>query len=53
MDPNACLNEIRDLTGRRYDTLGPDEAARLAELLDALDAWLTRGGCLPTAWARS
>lgn len=47
MDPNATLAAIREITGR-------DEHAdpELAELVDALDQWLSKGGFLPAAWQR-
>lgn len=54
MDPNANLAEQRQLL-RKYRTrnrLTAGEAARLAELTDALDEWLSNGGFLPDAWRR-
>jgi hypothetical protein len=55
MDPNANLEEMREiaktiLSGEEYDT-GYD-AVRLAELVEALDEWITKGGFLPKAWSR-
>jgi hypothetical protein len=46
MDPNACLAEIRSLTSSFKNT----ECFRLAELVDALDDWLSHGGFKPTEW---
>jgi hypothetical protein len=48
MDPNATLAAIRELLAS--DT--PD-VIELAELMEALDMWLSRGGFLPTDWERS
>jgi len=58
MDPNANLEEQRRLTQKLLSlTVGeadlPDlhsDAVRLAELVEALDVWLTRGGFLPSEW---
>lgn len=54
MDPNANLAELRRLTRRAlYDNdLTPAEVTRLAELVEALDEWLAKGGSLPDAWAK-
>jgi hypothetical protein len=43
MDPNATLDLLRDELER-----GELECA--AELFDALDTWLKRGGFLPSDW---
>lgn len=53
MDPNAALAEIREITAHILDGK-PDsgQALRLAELSEALDEWLSKGGFLPSAWAR-
>ena len=56
MDPTECLAEIRRLTAKRnndpssFDTV---DAAMLCELVDGLDAWLTKGGFLPSQWRRT
>jgi hypothetical protein len=56
MDPNATLKEMRWLAAWLTSTEAhdPDEEAmnadRLAELVKALDGWLSRGGFLPSAW---
>ena len=56
MDPDANLKEQREIVkdlidGNDYDT---DEwlamANRLADLVEALDGWLSNGGFLPLAW---
>ena len=53
MDPNANLKEQRQIAGRFEKSLAePGDGERLAELVDALDDWLSRGGFLPTAWER-
>jgi hypothetical protein len=56
MDPNANLAEQRRIAerlimnqiGREQERL--HDAARLAELVEALDEWITNGGFLPDAW---
>ncbi len=52
MDPDANLKEQRDLLRkfRKRNRLTAGEAARLAELVDSLDEWISRGGFLPEAW---
>lgn len=46
MDPDVCLAEIRAI----LDKPDADAYADLAERVEALDQWLTRGGFLPAAW---
>ena len=59
MDPNANLERCRRLANRliaqeenqrrsgdNHDTAGYE----LAELFQALDEWISRGGFLPRAW---
>lgn len=59
MDPDANLKAQRDLVkslregaeyGQPFDEVDVD---RLLELVQALDEWVSRGGFLPKAWARS
>lgn len=56
MDPNANLEETRRLTARilaDFDAERPvcsADAARLADLAQALDEWISRGGFLPVEW---
>lgn len=53
MDPNACLDELLRLVAGFHDSeeeLNPDDVERVAELLLALDGWLTGGGFLPARW---
>lgn len=60
MDPNATLVEmlaLAEMIQQEYgDTDGngvdQDDANRLAELVEALNGWITRGGFLPKAWER-
>lgn len=55
MDPNATLEELRNLASLAADQHGGDPdadylAARMAELFQALDEWLSKGGFAPAAW---
>jgi hypothetical protein len=52
MDPNATLQEIRELvSGILHDDEPTDERTdRLAELVQALDEWLSKRGFLPVQW---
>jgi hypothetical protein len=57
MDPNANLTEMRELAQTLLDNNADlsdfcAQAERLAELVQALDEWLTRGGFLPRDWKR-
>jgi hypothetical protein len=54
MDPTANLREqleivraMLDLESEHVDT---SQAVRLAELVEALNGWLSRGGFLPLQW---
>jgi hypothetical protein len=53
MDPNATLREIRAIVkGADEDgCLGSIEQARLVDLWEALDGWLSNGGFLPKDWS--
>jgi hypothetical protein len=57
MDPNANLKEQLELAEALVcaENVDPDvalpKAARLAELVIALDGWLSRGGFPPRSWA--
>lgn len=56
MDPDANLAEQRKLAADLVDDYVDenetfrDKAERLAELVQALDGWITKGGFLPAAW---
>lgn len=60
MDPDATLREMRELSSKMQkeyqdeDSNGIDQenADRLAELFQALDEWISRGGTKPYAWSR-
>jgi len=58
MDPNANLKELLELAQEireAYDadeTISEADSARLAELVEALDGWLSKGGFLPGKWER-
>ena len=54
MDPNATLAEIRDIVATSIQSGNSEWAsARLVELVDALDSWLSRGGFAPECWTRT
>lgn len=50
MDPNETLREIRELIALHIESARGDYA-RLLELCEALDGWLSHGGFLPREWA--
>jgi len=53
MDPNATLDSIRELFARAdTETFDLADGQTLADLVGALDDWLTKGGFLPDAWER-
>ena len=60
MDPEANLKELRELTKMVAEADLNDKdgleaiaetAPRMAELFQALDEWLTKGGFLPKDWS--
>jgi hypothetical protein len=53
MDPDKTLDSLRELVEITHagDPGGTARVARFAELVDALDGWLTKGGHLPGPWA--
>jgi len=52
MDPDAALFAIRELAAAiaAADEVSPWQAHELAEHVQALDAWITKGGFLPKDW---
>lgn len=65
MDPNTCLNELRELLSlmqsnlEYFDMQESDDASRMAgfaeeviDLFGSLDTWLANGGLLPERWTR-
>jgi len=53
MDPNVTLKEIRELLDLRDAApweFDGHHGHRALDLLEALDRWISRGGCLPEAW---
>lgn len=55
MDPNATLKRIRELVEAVLDhdlddRDALDAAGYLADAVQALDQWLSKGGFLPEAW---
>jgi hypothetical protein len=58
MDPNANIEEQRAIAARMLHGERPHsdwiaDAARLAELVIALDGWLCSGGALPRTWVHA
>lgn len=51
MDPNATLAELIRIARANLESEEP-EAARMAELIEALDTWICNGGFLPHRWER-
>jgi len=49
MDPNAALKEIREILVYS-STTDMSDLQRAAEVFEALDNWLCRGGFLPDDW---
>ncbi|MDQ2729971.1 MAG: hypothetical protein M3Y91_19430 [Actinomycetota bacterium] len=53
MDPETALAEARDLALRLFDREAePGDDVHLAALVLAMNRWMTRGGFMPTTWAR-
>lgn len=53
MDPNANLKEQRRIVTRIINgTASASDVERLADLVEALDNWISRGGFLPDSWGR-
>lgn len=55
MDPNANLNEQREIVKKYFEGGISAEAqldllSRLADLVESLDQWISKGGFLPTSW---
>src|SRR4029453_9675881 len=52
VDPNATLTAIRTIVAQTYtdEGAGTGALAQLVDLVEALDAWLSKGGFAPTAW---
>jgi hypothetical protein len=61
MDPNACLAKLRELSKAQvkddedsegYLVRSGMRSEEMADLLEALDQWLSKGGFLPEDWQR-
>jgi hypothetical protein len=54
MDPNATLTKLRDyaVIVLLNDDIESTEAVEIAEAIEALDGWLSKGGFLPSDWDR-
>lgn len=50
MDPNETLRRLRDFVAEALE--GKGFSSEAAELFEALDQWLTKGGSPPDDWAR-
>jgi hypothetical protein len=54
MDPNATLELLRGLAAQILEQFAEDATTdlgvELAEAVENMDHWLTKGGCLPDAW---
>jgi hypothetical protein len=55
MNPNETLNRARELADLciRQGRLDYESTLELAEAVEALDSWLTKGGFLPYPWRRA
>lgn len=59
MDPTANLEEQLAIAARVNDCVADacasceHDGARLAELVEALHEWITRGGFLPAQWQKA
>lgn len=55
MDPNETLKNIRELAEAIFEDESQeskgDKAEELADYFQALDEWISNGGCLPLEWA--
>lgn len=55
MDPNAALQNIREMvsaTLANADESTSEWLLELCESVDALDEWISNGGFLPAAWVK-
>lgn len=50
MDPNATLARLRELAADGTH-LTMTETEEMAELFEALDAWMSKGGFMPSDWS--
>lgn len=51
MDPNTCLNELRELLSPGSPRpLAEDKQDRVFELFESLDEWMSKGGLIPLEW---
>lgn len=52
MDINANLAELRTLVSENIDRefVSDHDTARMMELFNGMDEWLSKGGFLPSAW---
>jgi hypothetical protein len=57
MDPNETLRMLRltikQMRADDNELIRKAHADEIAEYVEALDEWLSRGGFLPSAWARA
>lgn len=51
MDPEETLRRLRVLAENAInDAVADEDAVEMAELFQAMDGWLSKGGFLPAAW---
>ncbi len=51
MDPNETLRLLREMA--KEENASRFDAEAFCALFEALDEWLSRGGLLPTDWAKT
>jgi hypothetical protein len=55
MDPNENLKQQREIIARMFDPesehVDSGDALELAQLVQDLDEWISKGGVVPRAWA--
>ncbi len=53
MDPNKCLEELRDdCSYLEYAAWVDEDILKVVEKVRALDEWLSSGGFLPKDWSK-
>jgi hypothetical protein len=52
MDPDALLDRLFTAVGNWNLHRSSDWGDEMAECIESLDEWISRGGFLPTAWSQ-